>query len=127
MIFVLLFGFGMSIFGFYMSIKPTQFSKGIIQFSEKSWFHLFEITTRFVLGGAFIAFSQQTNYPRVVFSLGIIFCIASVFLLLLGSKKHRQFAVFISEYLKNKFRYIGYFAIILGAVIMYIAVAGKIA
>lgn len=121
MIIILLFGLGMSIFGLYMSIKPNHFSRGIIKFSEKPWFHIFEIVTRLVLGLLFVFFSEQTKYPNLVMLLGIVFCLVSVLLVIIGSTKHRQFAVFVANYLKNKFRYIGGFATILGLLIMYVA------
>lgn len=124
MILLVLFGVGMAFFGLFMILKPAQFSESIVQFSEKPWFHVFEVISRLVLGLAFVFFADQTAYPKFVLGLGFVLCLASIILVLLGGKRHRQFAVFISGYLKSKFRYIGFFAFGLGMTIVVFGLTG---
>jgi hypothetical protein len=122
MIFILLFGLGMAFFGVVMFLKPNRFSDGIISFSEKSWFHLTEIISRLVFGLAFILVADQTDYALTITIIGIIIIAAGFILILIGEERHRRFAVFVSNYLRDKFRYIGIFALVLGLVVSFMGI-----
>ena len=58
------FGFLMMVLSLLMIVKPDAFSKGIIVFSEKSYFHLFEIISRLAAGVIFAGFSANTVFPQ---------------------------------------------------------------
>ena len=68
----LIAGFGvlMIFFCVLMAASPMRFSEGIVTFSEKKWFHLFEVISRFIAGVIFIVYSNITLYPSVFEVLG---------------------------------------------------------
>jgi len=106
-------------FGCYMVAKPLQFSRGIARFSEKKYFHQFEIISRLVLGVVFLMFADKTSYPAVVSLLGGVLCFVSLFLIVIGPSRHRRFALLTSGIGKN-FRILGLLAIVCGAGLVYL-------
>lgn len=124
MFLLLAFGTVMLGFGCYMCAQPIRFSNGIIWFSERKWFHLFEIVSRFILGVFFILFSDKTAYPLFVNFLGGLLCFVSLFLVAIGSNRHRRFALLVAKIGKN-FRYLGLIAIICGAIIVSLGLMSK--
>jgi len=119
---VVIFGIGMVIFGLFMTIKPLKFSAGITSFSEKPWFHLFEIFSRLVLGVLFLLIADQTAYPNTIKIIGGVLCFVSLFLVIIGAKKHRAFAQRTSTIGKH-FRILGVFAILCGIGVIYLGVS----
>ena len=75
-----------------MLFNPKGFSRGLAAFAEKSWFHIFEIVTRIALGAVLIAFAASSSYPNLLFGLGCLFVFAGVILIVMGSRRHREFA-----------------------------------
>lgn len=120
MIILFLFGLGMLIFGCLMFAKPLSFSKGILRFSEKPWFHSFEVISRLALGLLLLTSTQHTSYPLFVFVLGILLGFTSIFLIIMGADWHRRFAVFTSEF-NEKFRWLGVISIVGGFVLIYLS------
>jgi len=123
MIIISLFGLGMLGFGFFMMLKPLAFAAGIERFSQKSWFHIFEISSRAIVGLLFIYFADQAPYPKTVFIIGVILCFVSVFLLVLGEERHRRFAK-ITVAIGKHFRYLGVIAIVCGVALIYVGLGG---
>jgi uncharacterized membrane protein YjdF len=122
MILLTIFGFGMFVLGSVMAFKPVAFSNGIASFSQKSWFHAFEITSRIIFGILLILFAEQSSFANLLYFLGGILCFVGVFLLLIGSKRHKRFALLTSR-IGEKFRPIGVVGQICGVVLMYIGLA----
>lgn len=121
MVMLTIFGFGMFVLGSIMLFNPIMFANGINKFSNKDWFHTFEITSRLLIGVLFIVFAENSSYPRVLYILGVILCFVSVFLLVIGENRHKRFARLTSK-IGVHFRPIGLFAQICGIVLMYIGV-----
>ena len=106
-------------FGCFMVCKPLQFSKGIARFSEKPWFHIFEILSRALLGILFLLVADSTPYPTFITILGTVLCFVSVFLIIIGPIRHKRFALLTSNIGKN-FRAIGLVALACGAGLIYL-------
>ena len=106
-------------FGCFMVCKPLQFSRGITQFSEKQWFHTFEIMSRAIFGVLFLLGAGSTAYPAFVAFLGGVLCFVSVFLIIIGPVRHKRFALLTSGIGKN-FRAVGLIAIACGASLIYL-------
>ena len=119
MLLVLLFGIGMLLTGGYMIVAPMKFSNGLALFSQKPWFHAFEISSRLILGLLFLSIAKNTSYPGVFTFIGWLLCFVSVFLLLIGSSRHKRFALLTSNIGKN-FRVLGFVAVTGGASIIYL-------
>lgn len=120
---LILFGFGMFTLGGIMLFKPMVFANGISQFSNKSWFHSFEITSRFIVGLLFIWQSKHSSYPLLFLVLGMVLCFTSIFLVLIGSSQHKRFAILTAK-IGKWFRPIGMFSLLAGSVIMYLGFWG---
>lgn len=121
MILLTLFGLGMFILGSLMLFKPYAFANGIVTFSNKSRFHLFEISSRGLVGLALILFASYSPYPTILYSLGGLLCFVSVFLIIIGESRHKQFAQLTSN-IGGYFRPIGIFAQICGIVLIFIGI-----
>ncbi len=122
MLIILAFGLGMVAFGIMMIKNPMSFSQGIRAFSEKPWFHAFEIMTRLIIGCLLLFVASETTYPFTFTLLAGILCFTSLFLIIIGEKKHRQFAHTTSKIGKH-FRILGVLSVICGAGISYLGLA----
>jgi len=116
---LILFGVGMCLLGGIMAINPIAFSKGVVAFSQKPWFHAFEITSRLMLGLLFILYAAKSTQPNLLYGLGSLLCFVSLFLVVIGAEKHRQFAMLTSK-IGGKFRLIGLLSLCLGVVLINI-------
>ena len=105
-----------------MIINPAYWANGIIKFSEKSWFHPFEIISRFVFGLGFVLFAGQTLYPTLMSIIGYGLIAVSVGLLFTPPSKHREFALWSAEKFKNYFRWFGFVSLVFGAFLIYGAI-----
>ena len=119
---LLMFGIGMVSFGCFMVCRPMQFSRGIVQFSEKPWFHAFEIVSRGLFGVLFLLAADSTAYPNFVTVLGGILCFASVLLFSIGPARHQRFALMTAKIGKT-FRLLGLIAIAGGVGLIYLGLA----
>ena len=99
-----------------MTVSPVQFSDAVLNFSKKSWFHTFEISSRLLLGVAFIALAFQHSLSPVLLAMGLLLCFAGVFLICIGPTRHRSFAGRVSK-LGKKFRLLGLIAVSCGVAI----------
>jgi len=120
MLLVALFGAGMLGFGLFMFLKPERFACQLMVFSQKSWFHGFEIATRFVIGLMFLLVANLGRWYLIVEFLGWLLCFVSLFLVLIGEHRHRRFAQ-LTVKLGKGFRYVGIFAIFLGTILIMVS------
>lgn len=119
---VAFFGFLLMILSFLMIINPEYWADGIVRFSEKSWFHPFEIISRFVFGLAFVMFAGETLFPKLITAIGYLLILVSFALLFTPPSKHRQFALWSAQKFKNKFRPLGFISLVFGAFLIYTAI-----
>jgi len=119
---IIFFGFLMFLLSLIMIINPAYWANGIIKFSEKSWFHPFEIISRFVFGLGFVLFAGQTLYPTLMSIIGYGLIAVSVGLLFTPPSKHREFALWSAEKFKNYFRWFGFVSLVFGAFLIYGAI-----
>ncbi len=116
------FGFLMMVLSLLMIVKPDAFSKGIIVFSEKSYFHLFEIISRLVAGVIFAGFSANTVFPQFFLFIGYGLILVGVGLALTPPDLHKKFAVWSANSFRNKFRLIGTASVPLSIFFIYAAI-----
>jgi len=105
-----------------MIVSPLAWSRGILAFAAKPYFHIFEITSRLMLGGVLFYFANATLFPLFIKIVAAIFVFAGIFLIVIGSKRHRAFAERSATFI-NVFRPAGIAGVIFGAFIIYTAVA----
>ncbi|WP_394130017.1 hypothetical protein [Shewanella maritima] len=103
-----------------MLVKPLQFSQGIVNFSKKPWFHLFEIVSRAVLGILFLLLAHSTPYPVLFKVIGAVLCFVSIFLIIIGATRHKQFALLTAQ-IGHRFRLLSFLAIGCGLSIVYLS------
>ena len=103
-----------------MVASPAAWSRGILTFAEKPYFHIAEIVSRLGLGGVLLFFSSSTLYPLLIKIVGCVFVFAGVFLILAGEKRLREFAVRSATFTKI-FRPAGIAGVLFGALVVYIA------
>lgn len=118
------FGFLMMLFSIMMIANPDYWSTGIVKFSEKPYFHPFEILSRLIFGVVFIVFADQTLYPTLMLIIGYLLIAVAVGLLLTPPKQHRQFAIWSAKKFRNTFRPAGLGSLLFGAFLIYAAVHG---
>ena len=104
-----------------MVISPQKWSNGIVAFSEKSYFHWFEVISRFIAGVLFIAFHQHTSFPQLMLAIGYLLLAVSLGLIVVGSAKHKEFAVWSASKFKSTFRVAGICSFCFGLFLIYIA------
>lgn len=126
MYFIALFGFIMICLSLIMIVNPNYWSNGIINFSRKPYFHWFEVFSRLISGLIFVFYSQSTLYPQLVMSLGYLFIVVGFGLVIIGSVKHRKFAVWSAHKFKSTFRIAGLASFIFGNFLIYISTIGVI-
>ncbi len=121
------FGALMCVFSLMMIANPVAWSNGIISFSQKPYFHPFEIGSRLVFGLVFITYADQTLYPRVISAIGYLLISASVALLIMLPSRHRQFAVWSASKFRHAFRPAGIFGAAAGAFIFFASIGSLFA
>jgi hypothetical protein len=109
-----------------MIISPNYWSNGIVDFSRKPYFHGFEIVSRLISGLVFVLYSQTTLYPKLVLVIGYLLIAVGLGLTILGSVKHRKFAVWSAHKFKSAFRPAGFSSLIFGLFLIYISSVGVI-
>ena len=119
------FGILMILLSAVMAINPDNWSDGILKFSRMRYFHGFEIASRLFFGAIFIVFSEQTLYPTVMGAFGYLMVAVGLGLLVVGSSRHRQFAVWSAAKFNKTFRPAGIVSITFGAFIVYGALMGS--
>ncbi len=109
-----------------MIVSPSYWSNGIIEFSKKSYFHWFEVITRLIAGLVFVSYNQTTSYPQLILTIGYLLIAVGIGLIIIGSIKHRQFAIWSARKFKSTFRSAGFGSFIFGGFLIYISTIGVI-
>ena len=113
-------GLGMMILSVVMIVSPSAWSRGMLAFSKKSYFHVFEITSRLSLGGVLWLFAGGTSYPKLFTGMAAMFLFAGVFLIFIGIDRHRAFAVRAATFTRL-FRFAGFASLAFGAFTVFAA------
>ena len=121
MFIVAFFGILMIILSGIMIVNPVYFADGIVKFSEKTWFHPFEIISRFVFGLGFVYFADETLFPKLIVAIGYLLILVSIGLLLAPPSKHREFARWSAQKFRNQFRFFGVGSLLFGLFLLYTA------
>ncbi len=119
---IALFGALMTAFSVVMIANPGYWSDVIVSFSEKPYFHPFEVVSRIVFGGIFLAYADKTLYPALNTGIGYVLVLVGIGLLLTPSSKHRKFAVWSARKFRNVFRLAGVASFSFGLFIAYSAI-----
>lgn len=119
------FGLLMMLLSLVMAIKPNSFSNGIISFSEKPYFHLFEIISRIIAGLIFVIYAADTLFPKIISVIGFALIAVGLGLAVTPPSLHKKFAVWSANNFRDKFRLIGIVSIPLSLLLIYSA-AGTI-
>ncbi len=104
-----------------MILSPKAWSDGIVRFSEKPYFHPFEVLSRILFGVVFIAFADQTRYPTLNTAIGYLLTLVGLGLLLTPPSQHRRFAVWSAKRFRHVFRPAGLASLVFGMFIVYTA------
>ena len=105
MYFIAAFGLLMMCLSVVMIVNPNYWSDGIVRFSNKPYFHWFEIISRVTAGFVFVLFNKSTLFPELILGFGYLLIAVGFGLLITGSVKHRKFAVWSAHKFKSTFRY----------------------
>ncbi|MDO8344843.1 MAG: hypothetical protein Q7T48_16710 [Cellvibrio sp.] len=116
------FGLLMMVLSLTMVIKPDSFSAGIITFSEKPYFHVFEVVSRIIAGLIFVTYATDTVFPTVISVIGFALILVGVGLALTPPRVHRKFAVWSANEFRDRFRLIGIVSVPLSLLLIYVAV-----
>ena len=126
MYFIAGFGLLMMCLSLLMIVSPNHYSQGILNFSNKVYFHWFEVISRLLIGFALVIFNQAASYPLLILSIGCVLVAVGCGLVITGETKHREFAVWSAHKFKVIFRPAGVGSFILGLVLIYISNIGQI-
>lgn len=126
MYFITAFGLLMICLSIIMIVNPNYWSNGIVDFSRKPYFHWFEVISRLITGFVFVLYSQTTLYPQLTLSIGYLLIAVGLGLIIIGSAKHRKFAVWSAHKFKSTFRPAGFGSFIFGILLIYISSIGVI-
>lgn len=119
MYFITAFGLLLMFLSIIMIVHPDYWSNGIITFSEKPYFHYFEVISRFISGFVFVLFNESTRYPQLILSMGYLFIGVGFVLFISGSIKHRKFAVWSAHTFKSAFRPAGTVSLMFSLFLIY--------
>jgi uncharacterized protein YjeT (DUF2065 family) len=122
MYFIAAFGVLMLLFSLMMLFRPHAFAQGIINFSEQPYFHPFEMISRLIAGGLFVAYAADTQFPLLFKVIGLVLLLVGAGLALTPPSLHKKFAVQSAQRCKNYFRLIGVFSIGLSFALIYAAI-----
>lgn len=109
-----------------MIVNPNYWSDGIVRFSNKPYFHWFEIISRVTAGFVFVLFNKSTLFPELILGFGYLLIAVGFGLLITGSVKHRKFAVWSAHKFKSTFRPAGVGSFIFGTFLIYTSTIGVI-
>ncbi len=107
---------------FIMIVSPEAWSRGILRFAVKPYFHVVEIISRLALGAVLLYFAGSTRFATFFTVIGGIFVLAGIILFAGGSRRHREFAVRSATF-TNIFRPAGIASLMLGTFVVYAAIA----
>jgi len=119
---VAFFGGLMGLLSLKMIFNPKYWAAGIVSFSRKIWFHYFEIVSRFIYAIVFLNASQYGQFPKLYLVLSGVLTFTTIYLIWLGEKKHKQFAIWSSRKFKSWFRPLGILSFGFGVFLVYSAI-----
>lgn len=122
MYFIAAFGLLMLLFSLMMLFRPYAFAQGIINFSQQPYFHPFEMISRLIAGGVFVAYAADTQFPLLFKVIGIVLLLVGAGLALTPARLHKKFAIQSANACRNYFRYIGVFSVSLSFALIYAAI-----
>lgn len=122
MYFIAAFGLLMIGLSVIMIVNPQYWSKGILEFSRKPYFHWFEVCSRIIVGAVFVRYSHEVLYEQLALGAGYILIVVGIGLMMIGSKKHRHFAVWSAKKFKKTFRPAGIASLIFGGFLICMAI-----
>ena len=123
---IALCGLLMSGLSIIMIANPNSWSKGIVIYSTKAYFHLLEILSRLGIGVIYVVFADTTGNPPLMLVVGYVHIFASVILTFMPPLRHMQFAVWSARTYKKIFRHMGVLTFCFGLFIIYTALQGPI-
>ncbi|MGB2741254.1 MAG: hypothetical protein WBC60_11960 [Cognaticolwellia sp.] len=119
MVLVSSFGLLMMMLSVLMIKSPRAFARGIIVFSQQTYFHVFEIISRLFFGLVFLYYSRFTLAPNINAALGYLMIFTALLLLVIGAKDHRAFALWSVQKFSAIFRFCGFLSFTFGGYIIY--------
>ena len=122
MYFIAAFGLLMLLLSLMMFFRPDAFAQGIINFSEQPYFHPFEIISRLVAGGIFVAYAPDTQFPLLFKIIGLVLLLVGAGLACTPPGLHKKFAVQSANSCRNCFRFIGIASVVLAVALIYAAI-----
>lgn len=111
------FGLLVIVLSLLMIVSPAGWSRGILSFSGKPYFHAAEVVSRLLLGGILIFYAGQTTHPMFMAVVGYLFLGVGAGLLLAGAKRHRAFAVRSASF-SRIFRPAGFVSLVFGIFVL---------
>lgn len=121
MYFIAAFGVLMLLLSLMMLFRPHAFAQGIINFSQQPWFHPFEIISRLIAGGIFVAYAAETQFPLLFKVIGLVLLLVAAGLALTPPGLHKKFAVQSANSCRSYFRLIGLVSVVLAVALIYAA------
>ena len=111
----------MILLSLWMIISPQAFSQGIVNFSRQRYFHSFEVLSRLFSGVIFVIYAPLTHghFTNLVF--GCLMIVSAIILLIIGAKKHQEFALWSAKKFCPIFRFAGVFSAFFGSYIIFTA------
>lgn len=122
MYFIAAFGLLMICLSIIMIVNPDYWSNSIVDFSKKTYFHWFEVISRLIAGFIFVFYNQATLYPQLTLYIGCLLITVAIGLIITGSVKHRQFAVWSAHKFTGIFRPAGCGSLMFGGFLIYISI-----
>ena len=119
MYFITVFALLLMFLSIIMIVKPDYWSNGIVTFSRHKYFHWFEVISRLISGVVFVLFNKSTPYDLLILCIGYLLIGVGIGLLIVGSVKHRQFAVWSAHKFKSTFRPAGIVSLIFSLFLIY--------
>ncbi|WDE03405.1 hypothetical protein SG34_018640 [Thalassomonas viridans] len=124
MYFIAGFGILLVLLSTIMFVSPGYWSKGIVTFSQKPYFHWFEVSSRLIAGVLLLIYHQTSLYPDLIFGFGVLLVAVGLGLVISGAERHRNFAVWSAKKFKPVFRGAGLSAFLFGCFLVYAANLG---
>lgn len=119
---LLIFLFAVLIFiaGVVLMIRPSLVFDFLGSNSDKGWVYASAIVVRALLGWILIQQSLNSKFPQIVEIFGWLMLAAALFLLLLGRARFTRLIRWLTGKLGHLSRVAGVFAMIFGALLVYV-------